>query len=205
MIDILQRLVVIVKYLEIGRRHAELLHVFFGEYLAPLDSRKLFRGAEYPQALLLELVDDARDERRLGPDDRQVYLILLRELEKPFDVVGLDRDRLGDLRYSVGTRRAIEFRALRALGDLPRERVFPAACNLSAISSYYRDFPVPFEDTAYDMRPKPRRSEDRLSPVDIAPSEDKHHTDAHIERPVHLPVVDSALLLHGLEYAGRFP
>ena len=59
-------------------RHAGLLHQLLRERLAALDPRGRGARAERAQALGLERVHDAGDERRLGPDHGQVDLLARR-------------------------------------------------------------------------------------------------------------------------------
>ncbi len=57
-----------------GRRYARLLHERFGEGLGALDLGGALHRSENRKAPLLEHIDDAGDQRRLGTDEGQVHL-----------------------------------------------------------------------------------------------------------------------------------
>ena len=65
-------------------------------------------GAEDAQTLRRGSVDDPGGERRLGTDDRQVDAALARERGKPLEVVGGDRDALGELGHAGRARRRVD-------------------------------------------------------------------------------------------------
>ena len=64
-----------------------------GERLRALELRARRVRPEALEPLALEPVDDARDERRLGPDDREPDALRARERDEPVEVVGRDRRR----------------------------------------------------------------------------------------------------------------
>ena len=65
-------------------------HQVLGEGLAPFQFGRLAGRTEDEQAGILEGVDHAGGERRLWPDDGQVDLFGLGELDQPCDVIGVD-------------------------------------------------------------------------------------------------------------------
>ena len=88
-----QRRRLAVEGLEVRRRDAGLAHELLGEDLGALDAGGGAGGAEDLQALLPEALADTPDQRGLGPDDGQVYLVLLGEVAQGDEVVH------GDVRH----------------------------------------------------------------------------------------------------------
>ena len=64
---------------ELGGRNPVAPEKILGENLAALQARILRRGPDDGPARRVKLVDNARDQRRFGTDDRQVRLHLLRD------------------------------------------------------------------------------------------------------------------------------
>ena len=60
--------------------------------LAPFQPCRLTRWAEHAQAPCNKAVDNARRERRLWSNDRQIDALTLRQLSNALDVRGLNRD-----------------------------------------------------------------------------------------------------------------
>ena len=79
-----------------GRRHAGRAHHLLGERLRALDPRGRRAGPEDRDAGVPQLVGDAGDERRLGPDDDEVDVERAREAEQALAVVGAHRVALAE-------------------------------------------------------------------------------------------------------------
>ena len=113
------------KLLKHGGRHVAAVQDLLAENLAALELRRLGGGAEHPQSGGREGIDDAGDERRLRPDDREIDAALLGELHEAGDVGRRHRHVLGDRRRA---RVAGSHEHLRAVaGQLPGEGMFAAA------------------------------------------------------------------------------
>jgi hypothetical protein len=98
-----------------------------GELLGALQLRRGARRAEDAQAARPEEVDDARGERGLRADHREVDLLARGEVAKLAEVG--DRDVLdpGLARRTAISRRDEHFLHPRARCELPRERMLAAA------------------------------------------------------------------------------
>jgi hypothetical protein len=83
--------------------------------------------AEDPEPGRAERVDDAGGERRLGTDDRQRDLLLVRERDQVGDVRDRDVGKPGLARGAGVARRDEHLRHARRLRDLPSERVLATA------------------------------------------------------------------------------
>ena len=90
-------------------------------------SRRPGARPEHGDAGVAQLVGDTGDERRLRPDHDEVDLERAREPEQPLQVDRPYRMARADLRDSGVSGRGVKLLELRALGELPRERVLPAA------------------------------------------------------------------------------
>ena len=74
-----------------------------------------------------ETVGDACDERRLGADHDEVDVERARQGQESFTVVRTDRMTRAELRDSRIAGRGVELVEVRALAQLPGERVFASA------------------------------------------------------------------------------
>ena len=102
-------------------------HERLGEILGALELRCRARRAENRQSRGTKGVDDAGRERRLRSDDRERDLPALREIDK---LGNLGQRDIGKRRFAhraAVARRDEHARDARALRNLPRERVLPAA------------------------------------------------------------------------------
>jgi hypothetical protein len=104
-----------------------LLHQFFGEDLARLYPGGLLRRPEDGESVFRKEVDDPIGQRLLRPDYRQVYAVLLREIEQPFAVLGFDIDVVRYFRRPGVARRRVKLFNFRALSYLPGNGMLPAA------------------------------------------------------------------------------
>ena len=102
-------------------------HEVLGEGLAPFQFGRLAGRTEDEQAGILEGVDHAGGERRLWPDDGQVDLFGLGELDQPCDVVGVDIEVL-PVEGRAGVARGAEDVCDQGRpGQLPDERMLAAS------------------------------------------------------------------------------
>ncbi len=113
-----------------------LTHQVLGEDLAPFQLGRFLPGAEDPQPLALEDVDDPLDQRLLRADDRQTDPFPLGELDQAPEVPRLDRHILdvqggpripGAQKIAVTRRDCLSFQQ-RACSrpPLPMTRTFKA-------------------------------------------------------------------------------
>jgi hypothetical protein len=113
-----------------GRRDPGAPHDGLGDGLAPLEAGRAGRRAENPETRLLESIDQPLDERRLRTDHREIGPLFARKCRHRVDVVGADRDALGQAGHARVPRRRPDLLDQRRLGDLPGERVLaPAAAH----------------------------------------------------------------------------
>ena len=113
-----------------GGRHAGLAHQLLGERLAALDARGRGARAERAQALGLERVHEARDQRRLGADDVRSALLLRARRTSPSTSSAADVEaaRVGGDAGVAG--RAQHLRRARAAQQRAHDRVLaPAAAD----------------------------------------------------------------------------
>ena len=104
------------------------LHEFLRENLRRFELRGALRGAEDPQAVLLEKIDDARGERVVRADDREVDALILGKLHERRLLGDFQRDARGEWRDAGIARRAKNRAHAWRLPEFPDERVFaPAA------------------------------------------------------------------------------
>ena len=80
------------------------------EDFAALELGSAFSRTKYFQALAFEEIDDAGHERRLRPDDGEVDLFSVSELQEPIDVLAANVYALGRLGDSRIARSAVDFR-----------------------------------------------------------------------------------------------
>ena len=129
--DVMQRRLEFREVLVGTRRDVVARKEVLGESLGALELRSGGTRAEAGQVFIEEAIDDAGDERRLGPDDREPYLLLLREFDETVDVVGRYR-RVTDFLLACGTSVAgRDDDLVGRLRALPREGV------LATAGSYY--------------------------------------------------------------------
>src|SRR5262249_19882494 len=98
-----------------------------GEDLARLDLGRLARRAEDPQLVLVEMIDDALDERLLGADDGQADALLLDEGDEPVEVVDVQGDVAAVASGAGVTRGTIDPLDPFGLGQLPDQGVLATA------------------------------------------------------------------------------
>ena len=110
----------------VGGRDVGVAQQVLAEDLARFQLGGGLRRAERLQAGLRERVDDAGGERRFGADDREVDLVLLREVEQALDVGRGDVDVLGVLSGAGVAGRDEHAIGAAALADFPGQRVFAA-------------------------------------------------------------------------------
>ena len=112
-----------------GGRHPCLGHQLLGEELRALEPGGLGAGAEGGDPGLLERVDDPLDQRRLGPDDDEVGLLLARRRDDAFGVLGGDLEAAGVGRDPGIARSAQHLARLRRARERAHDRVLasPAA------------------------------------------------------------------------------
>ena len=110
-------------------RDSVLLHKILRECLRTLEDRRVLPRSERADARLLEAVDESAHQRIVHADDRQADLLLLRELHEPVELHRRDRDALRKLRDAGIARGAVKRVHLRALCDLPCQRVLSSAAS----------------------------------------------------------------------------
>ena len=84
-------------------------------------------GAEDGDSGVSEMVGEAGDERRLGPDHDQIELELTGQPEQSLSVLGADGMAVAERRHPGVSGRRMQLIELGALGDLPGERVLASA------------------------------------------------------------------------------
>ncbi len=110
----------------VGGRHVGVAEQILAEHLACFELGSGLRRAERPQPRLLEGIDQPGRERGLGPDDREIDLVLPRELEQALDVGRRDIDVLG-VERGAGVAGGHEHTlGPAALAELPSQSVFAA-------------------------------------------------------------------------------
>ncbi len=110
-----------------GGRQPVARHERLGEILGALEPRCRARRAENRESRGTKGVDDAGRERRLRSDDRERDLPALREIDKLGNLGQRDIGKRRFARRAAVARRDEHARDARALRNLPRERVLPAA------------------------------------------------------------------------------
>ncbi len=118
----------------VGRRDARLAHQLLGEDLAPLQLGGIAAGAEDPQALALEGIDDPVDQRLLGADDGQSHPLALGELDQGAGVAHLLGDVVRVERRARVAGGAVDRPDPRRLLQFPAEGVLPPSF------AYHEDF-----------------------------------------------------------------
>ena len=109
----------------VGGRDSGLAHQLLGEDLAPFQFGGVAAGAEDPQPLALEGVDDPAGERVFRADDRQADSFALGELDQGPEVAGFDRDVVGVEGRPGVPRRAVDRVDAGRLLEFPAKGVFP--------------------------------------------------------------------------------
>src|ERR1051326_8831442 len=111
----------------LGGRNRVLPHELFREDLGAFELRGQAGGAEDREAALLELVDDAEGERKLGADDGEVHLQPLGEVGELDDVGHADVDAVGHRGDAGVPWGRVKFSDQRGLLEFPRDRVLARA------------------------------------------------------------------------------
>ena len=117
----------IAKFREAGGRNLVRGAKLLGEGLGAFELRRDRLGAERLDAGLLQIVHQARDQRRFGADHHQVDLVRLAEGRDRRVVGDLEVDDLRFLGDARIARRRIELGQERARGELPGERMLASA------------------------------------------------------------------------------
>src|SRR5581483_6833158 len=97
------------------------------EALRSLDPRSGGAGPERGDPRVAQLVGDARDERRLRPDDDEVDVERASEADEPVAVVGAHRMALRECGDSRVAGRRVQLVEERAPAELPGERVLTSS------------------------------------------------------------------------------
>ena len=119
----LARLGQVVDHLAGGGRDGVALHELLGEDLAAFEPRGLPAGTEHLEPPAGELVRQTEGQRQLRADHGEVDLQIRGKARQVLDLVDRFRHQVGDLGDARVARGAVELVELRALGELPAQRV----------------------------------------------------------------------------------
>jgi hypothetical protein len=125
--DVGERGGVVAKAAIVAGGHAELPTEILGEAFRAFQPRRRLAGSETENPRRREVVRDARDQGRLGPDDDETDRVRPTEVDDCAVVADVERDVLGDRRAARIPRRDVEFAQQRRLRDRQRESVFACA------------------------------------------------------------------------------
>ena len=113
------------KFLEHGRRHVAAVEDLLAEDLAALELGRPGGGTEDSQPGGGEGIDDARHQRRFGPDDGEVDAAILGQFQKPGNIGGGDGHIFGNGRRARVSGGDQHFGAVA--NQFPGQGVFAAA------------------------------------------------------------------------------
>ncbi len=169
-VEVLERGFLVVEDCVGSRRDVVASHEFLGERLRPLELRRVPAWAEAGDALRLERVDGAIDQRAVRSDDDVIDVLVRRVGDEALDVAGADPDAFGQICHAAIAGSRDDAGDLRRLRQLLDDRVLtPAATD------------------NHDLHLKLLSALRRRSPPPPAPS--RRAGSATLPRPSHVPAM----------------